>query len=85
MSKQNRKTYREWILTPVLVLIDKPGFIHHEIAVQACISIESTNDVQAYIVSIKNEFYVALNNPTDFDCECAKNTIDHLLKVDKGV
>lgn len=85
MKRAYTKKYREWILAPVLVAIDMPGFIHHEMAVQACVSIESTNDVTAYIVSINESYIIALENPTDFECECAKIAIEHLLKVDRSI
>ncbi len=69
----------------MLVAIDKPGFVHHEMAVQACISIESTNDVEACIVLKNSKYSIALVAPTDFDCRCAENTIEHLLEVDKSI
>ena len=80
-----KKNYREWILSPVLVAIDKPGFLHHEMAVQACISIESTNNVRAYIVKRDNSFTIALKAPSNFDCRCAEKTIEHLLTVDRSI
>ncbi len=84
-NKHSRKSYREWILAPVLVAIDKPGFVHHEMAVQACISIESTNDVAAYIILKNSKYTIALVNPTDFDCRCAEDAVEHLLQVDKSI
>lgn len=80
-----RKTYREWILSPVLVAVDRPGFTHHEMAVQACIYIESTSNVSAFIVKQNGLFTIALKAPSDFDCRCAENTIDHLLTVDRSI
>ena len=80
-----KKNYREWILSPILVAVAKPGFIHHEMAVQACISIESTNNVTAYIIKRDNLYTIALKAPSDFECRCAENIINHLLSVDRSI
>ncbi len=82
---RTRKSYREWILTPVYVAVQRPGFIHHEMAVQACISIESTNSVNAMIIKNQQTFSIALEDPSEFELKCAASIIDNLLTVDRNI